>query len=136
MNNKQTIYISVGIAAGIVLFIGFAIYFAVKTNDRSSVGDAKTAANARSVEGHIKNIEYAIVQNAFDTGTGDLTIFDGKTSDTKLRISISLPDKDNIYCESLTIENGSVVKASRCRDYTWANYFSYNENNGAYLEEK
>lgn len=93
---------------------------------------ATVAARIRIVEGHIKNIEYAIIQKAFEEGTGDLTVYDGTTSDILIRKSLSVSNDDYIYCSSLTIDNGTVIMASNCKDSTWDDTYSYVENDGAY----
>ena len=95
---------------------------------------ARKAANARSVEGHIKNIEYAIIEKAFEQGNGDLTIFDSYTNDSDLKNELTLPDSDKILCVSLTIEDGIVISASGCKENDWPsdNVFNYTLGVGAY----
>ena len=117
-----------------ILILFITLFIVSITGCESPQLKADIAANARAVEGHIKNIEYSIIQKAFEDGTGDLTLFDGKTSDAQIRLSFSMPDGDYIYCSSLTIENGTVTKASNCSEGTWNNSFSYTENEGAYRE--
>lgn len=116
----------------LVLFI--TLFVASITGCESPELKTTIASNARAVEGHIKNIEYGIIQKAFEEGTGNLTLFDGATSDIKIRLLFSMPDGDYIYCSSLTIENGTVTEASNCSESTWTNSFSYTASEGAYRE--
>ena len=92
---------------------------------------ARKAANARSVEGHIKNIEYAIVQKAFEEGTGDLSSYDPITDEPTLRATLTLPESDKIICDELTISNGTVVNAKGCKIGDWDEPFNYTEGSGA-----
>lgn len=114
----------------LVLFI--TLFVASITGCESPQLKTTIASNARAVEGHIKNIEYAIIQKAFEEETGDLTIYDGTTSDILIRKSLSVSNDDYIYCSSLTIDNGTVIMASNCKDSTWDDTYSYVENDGAY----
>ena len=95
------------------------------------IASARKAANARSVEGHIKNIEYAIIQKAFEEGTGDLSIANTLNSDTTVRATLTIPNGDKIVCDTLTISNGTVTSASGCKDPAWTDSFSYTEGGGA-----
>ena len=129
MNKKGFTLIEL-LAVIVILAIIALIVTPVVSNIISS---ARKAANARSVEGHIKNVEYAIIQKAFEEGTGDLSIYDNHTSDDSLRLSVTLPGGDAIKCGTLAISNGTVTSASDCRDSSWAadNVFSYTEGTGA-----
>ena len=92
------------------------------------INSARKAANARSVEGHIKNVEYAIIEKAFADGTGNMSIYDdGDISD------LDLPSSDNITCDSYVIENGIVKEATGCTDNVskWSDKYSYQEGKGA-----
>ena len=131
MNKKGFTLIEL-LAVIVILAIIALIVTPVVSNIISS---AKKAANARSVEGHVKNIEYAIIQKAFEEGTGDLGIYDSITSDTALRATLpaanKLPDGDKVYCSSLTISNGTVTAASGCTAEGWGVNFTYAEGTGA-----
>ena len=91
------------------------------------ITSARHAANQRSVGGHIKNIEYAIIHKGFELGTGDLTKYDGEKNDAIIRASLELPPNDYIYCDSVIIENGIVTKAIACIDIIkgWTNAYNY-----------
>ena len=130
MNKKGFTLIEL-LAVIVILAIIALIVTPVVSNIISS---ARKAANARSVEGHIKNIEYAIIQKAFEEGTGDLSIFDDKTSDTAVSASVTLPTGDKVVCSTLSIKNGTVTGASGCKDPAWSDSFSYTEGGGAQAE--
>ena len=90
------------------------------------ITSARNAANARSVEGHIRNIELAIIGEAFNNGSDDLSKYDnGNIS------SLTLPSNDKITCSSYTIENGNVIEATGCTNTGWTNTFGYTKTNGA-----
>ena len=97
------------------------------------ITSARNSANARSVEGHIRNVELAIVTDAFATGAGDLAIYD-RTSGT-LPNGLTLPTNDNITCKKYTISNGQVVEATKCANKSdtanWHKTYKYTATNGA-----
>ena len=97
------------------------------------ITSARKAANARSVEGHVKNIEYAIIQKAFEEGTGDLGIYDIDAPGAALSASVDalLPDGDKIECAKYVISNGTVTKAETCTAEGWGTNFDYAEGTGA-----
>ena len=72
------------------------------------VASAKDAANKRSVEGHVKNVEYAIVDEAFNNGKE--TNYYDCVSGTDTVDALTIPNSDKITCESYTIVAGSVEK--------------------------
>ena len=123
MNKKGFTLIEL-LAVIVILAIIALIVTPVVSNIISS---ARKAANARSVEGHVKNIEYAIIEKAFEAGTGDLTIADSLTSDAAVRATLDIPDA--IQCTSLTITNGVVKAASGCT--VDGVTYSYTEGSGA-----
>ena len=92
------------------------------------IASARNAANQRSVEGHIKNIEYAIVQKGFENGDGDLSKYDDIVTDPAIRATLTIPASDPITCESYKIENGIVLEAKGCTDSTknWNETHDYN----------
>ena len=134
MNKKGFTLIEL-LAVIVILAIIALIVTPVVSNIISS---ARKAANARSVEGHIKNIEYAIIQKAFEEGTGNLSIYDTITSDAALDATLpasnQLPAGDKINCTLLKISNGTVEKAEGCKEEGWANSFEYTEGSGASAE--
>nr|MBP3259008.1 prepilin-type N-terminal cleavage/methylation domain-containing protein [Bacilli bacterium] len=131
MNKKGFTLIEL-LAVIVILAIIALIVTPVVSNIISS---AKKAANARSVEGHVKNIEYAIIQKAFEEGTGDLGIYNVAAPGGALSASVDalLPDGDKITCEKYTIVNGTVTKAETCTAEGWGtgNTFNYAEGSGA-----
>ena len=132
MNKKGFTLIEL-LAVIVILAIIALIVTPVVSNIISS---AKKAANARSVEGHVKNIEYAIIQKAFEEGTGDLSAFDSFTDETALGNTLTLPGSDKITCQTIAIKNGTVTNASGCKDQAanWADSFKYTEGAGAQAE--
>ncbi len=134
MNKKGFTLIEL-LAVIVILAIIALIVTPVVSNIISS---ARKAANARSVEGHVKNIEYAIIQKAFEDGTGNLSIYDHITNDDDLAASLpasnQLPAGDKIKCSSLTISNGTVTNASGCQETGWTDSFTYTEGSGASAE--
>ena len=98
------------------------------------IASARNSANARSVEGHIDNIEYAIISKAFNEGT-DIGFMDGTVNGNQVGIgaaySISVPSNDTIECASYVIEAGIVKTASTCKAGDWAKTYSYSATEGA-----
>ena len=128
MNKKGFTLIEL-LAVIVILAIIALIVTPVVSNIISS---AKKAANARSVEGHVKNIEYAIIQKAFEEGTGDLGIYDSITSDSARQATgLTIPAGDKIICQTLEISNGTVTKAETCTADGWGVNFDYTEGSGA-----
>lgn len=128
MNKKGFTLIEL-LAVIVILAIIALIVTPVVSNIISS---ARKAANARSVEGHVKNIEYAIIQKAFEAGTGELGIYDDINSDQALYdTGLRLPEGDQIKCSNLTIKNGTVTNASGCTATGWNDSFTYTEGTGA-----
>ncbi len=97
------------------------------------IKSSRKSANARSVEGHIKNIEYAVMQNAFNNGMSDLKNTDGEISDNELRLLVSIPENDKIYCETLALSDGIVIIATGCRESSWTEEYTYEKGIGAYV---
>ncbi len=93
------------------------------------IASARNSANARSVEGHIDNIEYAIISAAFNEGK-DIGYMDGTISDGQ-NITMSLPSNDQIKCDSYVIANGIVNTASNCKATDWAKAYNYTATGGA-----
>ena len=98
---------------------------------------AKHAANARSVEGHIKNIEYAIIEKAFGAGNDNLDGYDDKETEQDIRTSLTLPEGDNILCTTYKIKNGTVMEAKGCTDSSdnWDKSYDYEDGRGAGVSE-
>ena len=96
------------------------------------IKSAKSSANARSVEGHVKNVEYAIINNAFNLNNDDLSKYDMVEGELET-LDIVLPDGDDITCESYTINSGTVLKAEGCIDSggNWENIYDYVHEIGA-----
>ena len=109
------------------------------------VSNARIAANARSVEGHIRNIELAIISNAFQAQTtGDMDVYDGtltasstgkKSTDVEALASIA---NDHVTCTSYTILHGKVQNAAGCQDRSenanWSKSYAYSIAGGAVTE--
>ena len=86
------------------------------------IAQAKESANARSVEGHIKNVEYAMLEAAFKDGSGNTSSFNnnGQTyaqvTAALDALGITLPDNDHIRCATYDITEGTVMAATGCAD--------------------
>lgn len=105
------------------------------------VANARIAANARSVEGHIRNIELAIISNAFQaSSTGDMDLYDGTavTDTTKVANIEALVTvgNDNVSCTEFTIKNGTVESAKGCTDdaKAWKKTYEYSKSEGAKVQ--
>lgn len=97
------------------------------------ISQAKTAADARSVEGHVANVGYAIVTKVFETGTGDLAGYE--VTGKSLPAGLTVPANDTVKCGSYTISNGVVTAATGCavRDGDTVK-FKYSNTEGASKE--
>lgn len=105
---------------------------------------AVESADARSVEGHIKNIEYAVMETELK---GISHLVEGthsydELSNTLSRNGIVLPTSDLIKCESYTISRSKVQKATGCADMgskgdknMWNGRTYAYEKSKAYLED-
>ena len=107
------------------------------------VSNARIAANARSVEGHIRNIELAIISKAFQAQTtGNMDEYD--TGKTAAQIEALITDEasgtnitnDKVTCTSYTILHGKVQEAIGCKDRTstWTKSYKYTIAKGAETE--
>ncbi len=94
------------------------------------ISSAKDSANKRSVEGHVKNVEYAIVGEAFNNGKEN-NYYDC-VSGTDTVDTLTIPDSDKITCESYTIAAGMVEKALQCTDNVknWGKKYDYIKGKG------
>ena len=100
------------------------------------VSNAKISSNARSVEGHIKNIELAIISQAFGSvTTGDMDAYNGETTGDNLKSALTLPESDKVTCVTYEIQNGTVISATQCKDKnnSWGNEYTYQNTTGAIL---
>ncbi len=93
------------------------------------IASARNSANARSVEGHIDNIEYAIISAAFNEGK-DIGFMDN-TNITQANLTVSVPSNDTIVCDSYNINNGIVTSASNCTRSDWTKHYDYTSTGGA-----
>ena len=72
------------------------------------IASARHGANARSVEGHVKNIEYAMVEETFNSSK-ELSYYDMDGETDKVD-ELTMPDSDKDTCTSYIIQNGEVLK--------------------------
>lgn len=111
------------------------------------ITSARNSANARSVEGHIKNLELAIITDAFAKASGDLAIYNTTGNKNTSSISdqasitaagLTIPVNDKITCETYKVENGQVLEATKCADQTnkanWHHTYKYTVANGAEVD--
>ena len=102
------------------------------------VSNAKIAANARSVEAHIKNIEYAIISKAFEgETTGNTDTFDNITQGNVIETAVTVPENDIVSCDAYEIEHGKIVNAYLCgkSDGSWNKLYNYSSDDGASVIE-
>ena len=135
MKNKKGFTLIELLAVIVILAIIALIVTPVVSN---IVANARIAANARSVEGHIRNIELAIITKAFgENSTGDLDSFDTITSGATIESSLSRPGNDNVTCTSYTIKHGTVLSAKGCSDTEekWGKKYTYSNSEGAVVFE-
>ena len=110
------------------------------------ITSARNSANARSVEGHIRNVELAIITDAFAKASGDLAIYDTTgskathaiTDEDSIRNTLTMPSNDNIKCDSYVVENGQVISAAKCANKddsaNWHHTYKYTVANGAEVD--
>ena len=127
---KKKGFTLIELLAVIVILAVIALIVTPIIND--VIASAKDAANKRSVEGHVKNIEYAIVNSTFDGGLNTNQYDCINTTDTV--DLLTLPDSDPITCESYTIINGIVEKALQCTNIpkNWDKKYNYIKGDGIY----
>lgn len=90
------------------------------------IDDAVDQANMRSVDGHVKNVEYAISAKTISTGkTSQYDVINGVLSS-----EISLPDNDKIVCSLYTIRKGKVIDAKYCQEKNWKKAYSFSSTGG------
>ena len=135
MKNKKGFTLIELLAVIVILAIIALIVTPVVSN---IVANARIAANARSVEGHIRNIELAIITKAFgENSTGDLDSFDTITSGVTIESSPSRAGNDNVTCETYIISHGTVITADKCKDIDnkWGKKYTYSNSEGAVVYE-
>lgn len=97
------------------------------------INSSKSSTRIRSVEGHIKDVEYAALEAAFKDGTGDIKKIDGSYNsrdslDKELaKIGVSIPTTDQISCNYYKIVEGTVTKATGCKKDEWNNSYTYTQ---------
>lgn len=100
------------------------------------IATAKDSANARSVEAHVKNLEYSMLQASFKNQSGDTDQFDEITSESDLKskfsdLGVSFPDNDHITCTTLEISNGTVMSADGCKESGWTKSYAFAQGSNA-----
>lgn len=132
MNKKGFTLIEL-LAVIVILAVIALIVTPIVTN---IIAQAKESANARSVEGHVKNIEYAALEAAFKAGNGETNSIDGTYAsqaalETALSAKgVSVPTNDHVTCTSYRIVEGTVMEADGCQESGWtkAYYFVQGSN--------
>lgn len=94
------------------------------------ITSAKDSSNARSLEGHISNVNYKIAESAY-TSSKELSSFDGTKEEGFL--TDPYPAGDKITCASYVIANGVVTKANKCKESGWAKYYCYEEGKQSFV---
>ena len=93
------------------------------------VNNSRIAANARSVEGHISDIEYAIIKSSMKDGLE--ASYDGTYEVFGDFNFPSFPEKDNIRCSNYVIVKGNVESAEGCKADAWKKAYCYNRGENA-----
>ena len=95
------------------------------------ISSAKKAANARSVEGYVKDIQIAIMTAAFDGGNLDLSGFDTITTQAALEATLDVNSTTRVQCDSYQIVAGTVKTATGCHVDGSQEAYNYIESQGA-----
>ena len=127
MSKRDKKFLIIGAVILVIIILGVIISKSIDNTMESS----RIAANARTVEGHIRNIELAIISKAFDAETGDLTLYDVTDDPISKELESTLPSGDTVKCEKYTIENGTVKSAGRCYSSNWKYNYTYTNSGGA-----
>lgn len=102
------------------------------------IAQAKESANARSVEGHIKDMEYAMLEVAFKDGTGNTSAFNNLTTYETITGALSdkgvTPSNDLIKCATYTVSEGTITAATGCTATGWGKTYKFVQGNNAQVE--
>lgn len=86
------------------------------------ISNAKKSANARSVEGHISDVNYVILSKTMSGNTNDydgvLTSSDAKYTEIIVNGVKAQNSADNVKCTKYVVTNGTVTSAIGCTDVT------------------
>lgn len=100
------------------------------------ITSAKQAANARSVEGYAKDIQYAIITAAFENGSVDMSAYNvpGPTGSTQLPTGVNPDASTRVTNCTYIIEDGTVKKMTGCKVDNSTETYKYEEGKGATVE--
>lgn len=103
----------------------------------SIIAQAKVSANARSVEGHIKDVQYTILEVSFKEN-GNINKYDGTYPVNNVKLidklesdGYHIQDSDKIECSTYTVANGTVTEATGCTETGWGKTYNYTNTGGA-----
>ena len=110
LNNKGFTLIEL-LAVIVILAIIALIVTPVISN---IISKAKQATNARSVEGHVKDIQIAIMSAAFDEGSLNLSAYNQTTGALPTSLANAVNSSNRVVCTSYEIADGTVKNATGC----------------------
>ncbi len=93
------------------------------------ISKAKQATNARSVEGHVKDIQIAIMSAAFDEGL-NLSVYNQVSGELNATLAAAVNSSTRVVCTSYQIADGTVKNATGCT-VDGAGTYEYHEATGA-----
>ena len=103
----------------------------------SIISQAKDSANARSVEGHIKGVEYLVLEVSFKS-SGNINKYDGTYPSNNVNLlarlandGMHLQSSDKIDCETYVVSNGLITEATGCKETEWSKTYNYTNTGGA-----
>ena len=103
----------------------------------SIISQAKDSANARSVEGHIKGVEYLVLEVSFKS-SGNINKYDGTYTNNNVNLltrlandGMHLQSSDKIDCETYVVSNGLITEATGCKETEWSKTYNYTNTGGA-----
>ena len=133
--NQKTILIIISaiIGAVVVLYLAYSVITEIKRRSDEAIIGSSVSANARSVEGHIDNIEYAIISSSFSDNS-EIDSKDGKYA-SEDSLNLNLPSNDTIKCSNYVIKNGVVETAENCKANGWKYSFNYTSYSGAIIND-
>lgn len=99
------------------------------------ITSAKQAANARSVEGYAKDIQYAIITAAFENGSVDMSAYNvASPGSTTLPTGVNPDASTRVTNCTYIIEDGTVKKMTGCKVDNSTETYKYEEGKGATVE--
>ncbi|MBR1376554.1 MAG: prepilin-type N-terminal cleavage/methylation domain-containing protein [Bacilli bacterium] len=100
------------------------------------ITSSRNSANARSVEGHIDNVEFGIMGGSDSSSIGNQVVrTDGTIDDRNEKFGFAFPKSDTVVCKGYEIKKGLVTFATGCKADDWKTVYSYTSENGTVVGE-